>query len=450
MELIDIQVLHKDGDGYLVDDKDLLEAIDRGVRKYGNDATIYNLSVSKTEGVQELIVNEATELIDDLSSKKDVLFVCAAGNQNGNFPLGYDAIFNTTGIDSHIASPSDAMNALSVGSVTSTADVNSICSDINFPSPFTRKGGVRNDIKKPELVAIGGNIKIDPSDKYDKVHLENSQRTYGVPIIDCLGFNRAVGTSFSAPLISREAARLLDYLKKSSIPDHLPEFKNNKANIVKTLLIHSTKRVQQSLMNSDGLKRAYGFGLADYQSVLRDNENQITLVYADKINFIQKRQKILIKLPTYLLGKALEFTFTFVYNPPVNKNFREYKMIDLQPSIGFIKPELDQHERPTGKTKFTGINPSASWDNYRYGHFNTHHFATERKRLTSLDFQILVQMMVSNRLLSEKEGKEEKIDQNYALALTIKDTSESGQLRKEILNTNQFFELIENTVQIQQ
>ncbi len=446
-KVIDIQVLHKNGnEEMIVDDQTLLDAIQKGVRKYSSKSTFFNLSIAERQEIDELNVSETSEMIDTLSNKEDVLFICPTGNQNSNFPLGYNKIFNTAGVDCHIASPADAINALTVGSITDKADNQSICSDSRHPSPFTRKGGYRNDIKKPELVAIGGNVKTDSTDKYSPAHLDVSRRTYGVELIDTTGFTRDVGSSFSAPLITRECLQLLDYLKKSSLPSQLTAFNENKANITKALLIHSTTRVAQTQITDKGLKRAYGFGQANHSEVIRDDANQVTVIYADKISFAEKKQKILINLPQSLLGKNVEFSFTLVYNPPVNRNFKEYKMIELDPSLSFVRPVTD--EDGITKNKSQAINPPHSWDTYRNNHFNTIHFTKERKRLTKLDFQIMVEMLISNRLLEDCAGNEEQITQNYALVLTIKDKSGNGTLRSEILNTNQFFELVENTVQV--
>lgn len=450
-KIIDFQVIHRDGNNDLfVPDDRLMDAIDKSVRKYKNVATIFNLSISAQHQIDELNVNEITEMIDTYSNKNDVLFVCAVGNQKGNFPLGYDAIFNTLGIDSCIASPGDALNALSVGSIASVADANSICATPDFPSPFTRKGGIRKDYKKPELVAPGGNIKIDPSNLYGAAHLLDSHRVYGVEVIDSSGFSKDSGTSLSAPVITRECLRLLGYLKKSNIQDRLPAFATNKANLVKALLIHSTERVKQAVLSNDAVKRAYGWGQPDSQAIIKDDDNQFTVVYADKISFSEKKQKVLIKLPEFLLNKPVELTFTFVYNPPVNKNFQEYKMIDLQPSIRFIHPKgVEEGDEDFGKTRAIANNPTHSWEDYRNIHFNTVHFKKTRSRLTGLDLEVLVSMLISNRLLEENVGSENNISQNYSFILTVKDLSESGQLRSEILNTNQFFELVENTVQVE-
>lgn len=446
--IIDVQVLHKAGNDTNVDDPTLLAALNKTVRKYVEETKLFNLSVSNHNEIDEVNVSEVTEMIDTLSNEKDILFICATGNQHNDFALGYPEIFNTPGVCCHIAAPSDAINALTVGSITGTADAQSLCEKMKYPSPFTRRGGLRNDMKKPELVAVGGNIQKDATNAYGPSHLAVSKNTYGVHLIDASGFVRDIGSSFSAPLVTRESMLLLDYLKKSSLPLQLSGFKFNNSNLIKALLIHSTARVAQSSIDDHGLKRAYGFGQPNYLEVLKDNPNQVTIVYADKINFREKKQKVLVHLPDYLLGKEVEFTLTFVYNPPVNKNFAEYKMINLEPSLGFVTPEIVAGN-PTGKSKTQSNNPDPSWENYRNDKFNTFHFTKQRKRLTRLDLQVKVEMMVSNHFLKQRAGHEDEIAQNYALVLTVNDKSNSNQLRSEILNSNQFVELVENFVQVQ-
>jgi subtilisin family serine protease len=446
-KIVDVQVLHKKSDGSTVVDTDvLMKSIKEATNRV--DATLYNLSIASREPVNEKNdIDDSTALIDSISSKKDVLFITAVGNQNGNYPLGYKGIFNVKDDSCNISAPSDAINALSVGSIAESINGNTICDTLDHPSPFTRRGGFRNDIKKPELVAYGGNVEKDPTDKYEASHLVASTNNHGVDIMDEAGFCRDTGTSLSAPIVTRTAALVLDYLKKSNLSKQLPLFNQNKANLTKALLIHSTSRIKQAKIKDEMVKRAYGFGKADHTSALFDDtEDTVTISYADAISFSEKRQKILIKLPDYLLGKSLEFTFTLVYNPPINTNFKEYKMINLQGSVGLIFPNME-NGKLTGKTDVKPLAPSHSWDNYKSSGFNTIHFKKTLRKLNFLDLQIGIQMTVSNHLLNEMP--EEKILQNYAVVLSIKDKTESGQLRSQLLQKNQLVELVENMIKVQ-
>ncbi|MFA5934584.1 MAG: S8 family peptidase [Candidatus Paceibacterota bacterium] len=444
-KIIDVQILHKDPDGSSSVDPDvLMKSIKESTNKI-DDVTIYNLSIACKEPINEQNdIDDSTALIDSISSKKDILFITAVGNQSGNYTLGYKDIFKDESCN--ISSPSDAINALSVGSISEIAHKDTLCGTVDYPSPFTRKGGFRNDIKKPELVAYGGNIEKDINNKYDIAHLITSTNKYGVDIMSLDEFSRDIGTSLSAPLITRSATLVLDYLKKSNLSQQIPLFKYNKANLVKALLIHSTSRITQAKIKDDTLKRAYGFGKTDHMSALFDDtEDTVTITYADAISFSEKKQKILIKLPDYLLGQNIEFVFTLVYNPPVNSNFKEYKMVNLQGSVGLVFPKME-NGKPNGKMDVKPLAPSHSWDNYKSSDFNTIHYKKNIKKLDYLDLQIGIQMTVSSQLLNEIP--EDKILQNYAIVLSIKDMSKKGKLRSQLLLKNQLVELIENQVKI--
>jgi len=446
-KIIDVQVLNKKRDGSISVDTDILmKAIKESTNKF--DVTLYNLSIASKEPINEKNdIDDSTALIDSISSKKDILFIAAIGNQNGNYGLGYNRIFNTNDETCNISAPSDAINALSVGSIAEIVHhADTICDMVDYPSPFTRKGGFRNDIKKPELVAYGGNVEKDPTNKYEAAHMIASTNKYGVDVMENNIFCRDTGTSLSAPLVTRTATLVLDYLKKSNLSNQIPLFNQNKANLVKALLIHSTSRITQAKIEDDMVKRAYGFGKAEYiPALFDDTEDTVTIIYADAINFSEKKQKIIIKLPEYLFGGNVELTFTLVYNPPINTNFKEYKMTNLQGSVGLVFPKMEDG-KPTGKMDVQPLAPSHSWENYKSNYFNTIHYKKKIRRLSYLDLQIGIQMTVSNHLLNEMA--EDSIFQNYAVVLSIKDISNKGKLRSELLKTSQLIELVENAVQV--
>src|SRR3989344_2545659 len=446
-KIIDVQVLNKKRDGSISVDTDILmKAIKESTNKF--DVTLYNLSIASKEPINEKNdIDDSTALIDSISSKKDILFIAAVGNQNGNYGLGYNRIFNTNDETCNISAPSDAINALSVGSIAEIVHhADTICDMVDYPSPFTRKGGFRNDIKKPELVAYVGNVEKDPTNKYEAAHMIASTNKYGVDVMENNIFCRDTCTSLSAPLVTRTATLVLDYLKKSNLSNQIPLFNQNKANLVKALLIHSTSRITQAKIEDDMVKRAYGFGKAEYiPALFDDTEDTVTIIYADAINFSEKKQKIIIKLPEYLFGGNVELTFTLVYNPPINTNFKEYKMTNLQGSVGLVFPKMEDG-KPTGKMDVQPLAPSHSWENYKSNYFNTIHYKKKIRRLSYLDLQICIQMTVSNHLLNEMA--EDSIFQNYAVVLSIKDISNKGKLRSELLKTSQLIELVENAVQV--
>ncbi|MDO8604594.1 MAG: S8 family peptidase [bacterium] len=199
--ILDIQVLYLDGsDSKCVSLDELKGAISEVVNRY-EDISIYNLSINENEPIDKDDVSELTEFLDNIAREYDVIFVCSVGNHQVYASENYNTIFKQE--KSLIASPSDALNVISVGSISGKADASCVNVEQGFPAPFTRTSSVAKDIKKPELVANGGNVKKDPSFGYGNAHMISSNQVFGVESINKDGLNKDIGTSLSAPLITR-------------------------------------------------------------------------------------------------------------------------------------------------------------------------------------------------------------------------------------------------------
>jgi hypothetical protein len=446
VRFIDVQVLYKDGNGSHVNPEVLKEAILQVVTRH-TDVAIFNLSLAEFNPIKEGEVSEITEFLDHISNKYDVIFVCSVGNHDIYDAYPYREIFRRP--EAWIAAPADAINVISVGAISSTVSMDTLCPDAECPSPFTRVGGMRNGLKKPELVGDGGNIKKSSTGIYDQAHMEASGNLFGVEGINQTGLGKNIGTSQSAPLITRECALLLDYLKKTNFSDYI-SLKNNRANLVKALLIHSTTRVNQVIPKEDSQKYARGFGIASYSSVLRDNDDQITLVYADGISFVEKKHKIRINLPAYLLGKEVEATLTVVYNPPVDKNYpKDYKMVHLDASLRSLFPAFGAQGEALEKDKPVSLTPAHSWQNYRHESHSVIHYKKHLKKLNSQVLEVLLQLSATRPFENKIIGKDEDRLQNYALLLTLTDKSQSRRCRQEIMALNEFETIVENEVAIE-
>lgn len=445
--LVDVRVLEEKNGVPTANYDSLMKALVDCPSKIAS-SSIYNFSVAEKEPLRNDDTHgELTQLVDTLVHKHDLLFVSAVGNQNGNYNLGYEQSFNVPDHAANICAPSDAINSLSVGSIAKAVTTETLCDKENHPAPFTRKGGIRGDMKKPELVANGGNVKLDPTGIYGDVHDYASRRTFGVETFTSADFSKDIGTSLSAPLIAREAVLLLDYLRKSNLPQTLDAFDTNKSNLLRALLVHSTSQKEKIVVEDEGLKRAYGFGEPEYQTaIIDDTENQVTIVYANRISSEEKKHKLKIELPEELVGKSVLFTLTFAYNPPVNKNFKEYKLVDMAPSLRLVSPVMDGEE-VTG-TKVTSLNPKSSWENYRGNDFSTIcHYSKKVRALNSVGLEVLVSMTVADYL--DTHSGDDPILQDYSFVLTITDLSDSGILRERILANNELEALIENVIEVE-
>lgn len=443
--ILDVQVLYTDRDKSRVNPEKLKEAILEVITRYTNVA-IFNLSIAEETAVKPGEISELTEFLDYMAREHDVIFICSVGNQEVYISHTYEQTFKRR--ESWIAAPSDGLNVISVGSSTSNCAEETICAKQHHPSPFTRVGGLGLGIKKPDLVHEGGNVRTDVSGVYSQAHFTASNNVYGVEGIDGDGLSKDIGTSQSGPLVTRECVLLLNYLKRSNFASHV-DLANNKANLVKALLIHSTSRQEQALPDEETQRHALGFGIPSYLAVVKDDENQITLTYADGINFVDKKHKIRINLPEYLIGKKVEMTMTVVYNPPVDKNYPElYKMVHLDASLRLVEPTFSTDGEVEEKEKITSLNPTNSWENYRHESQAVIHLKKTPRALNSQVLEVLLQLSATRPYENKILGREADEIQNYALVLTLRDKSESGRFREEVLAMNELEEIVENQVQI--
>lgn len=444
-KILDIQVLYlKDAESKCIELDNLKSAISEVVKRH-EDVSIYNLSISDKKPVDKDDISELTEFLDNIARLYDVIFVCAIGNHQVFATQHYGEIFKQE--ESIMSSPSDALNIISVGSTSSKVHGDFINTQQNFPAPFTRTSGVYKNMKKPELVANGGNIKKDPTSVYGDSHMIASSKLCGVDSISKDGLYKDIGTSLSTPIITRECAILLDFIRKSKVSEHV-DIKNNKFNLIKTLLIHSTAKVNQAKIEDDYIKRAYGFGIPDHKSVLSHEANELTLLYADKVNLIDRKHTLQIQLPQSILGKKVEFIFTLVYNPPVDKNYPQtYKMMSIEPTVRFLVPDYDQDGNLKSKSKALRLNPTASWDNYFNPNHNVIHFRKIRNKVSSSVLEVLLQLSATQPYESKILGRESSENQPYAFMLTIRDLSDSKNFREETMLLNEFQELVQNEVQ---
>lgn len=448
VNIVDIKVLHKKNNGEF---KTSLESLMKAIKETPNkvsEITIFNLSISTIEPLDDdSHFDELTELIDTISSEKDVLFVIAAGNHMENLGLDYLENFNLDDSFANITAPADSINSISVGSISRVANNDTICNTENFPAPFTRKGGIRKDMKKPELVCGGGNIQIDRSGNYDLSHLDISKNTYGEDVLEEYKFGKEIGTSLSAPIIAKEAALLLDYLKKSNLPETVEHFSTNKSNLIRAILIHSASKKKQVKINNDGVKRAFGFGEADFEKgILDSSESEVSIVYANRISDKEKKHKLDLKIPEEFVGKDIEVSLTLAYNPPVNKNIKEYKLIKLHPSLGLAKANFNE-KGEIEEVKIDRMNPQHSWKNYISNPFSSLvHFKKKIRKLKSIDLELLVTMTISDFL--DKEVGSEEIHQDYAFIFSIRDIEDQNILRSRLVQENELQELIQIPIEV--
>ena len=193
--------------------------------------------------------------------------------------------------------------------------------------------------------------------------------------------------------------------------------------------------MKQAQIKDTIMRSAYGFGIPDYSKIINCDDNEVVMLYCDKVDGVRKKHKLHINLPEYLIGRDVEFVLTFCYNPPVDKNFKGYNMLSLTPSIRLLqdgkKPKKLNHK-------------TSDLQNFANPSFTTSHFKINTKKLSKFLLEIKVEMTMTKEY--EKKHKD-NVEQPYAFVLTIRDkNSNDSKIRDELMNTNQFNVLIQNQV----
>lgn len=454
-KFFDIQVLGEkniNGSPRLVveDDQDLIGAIKKVVKRHP-DVKIYNISIAEEYAADPKNISDTTVALDELSHESDVLFIVSAGNHQAHKILGYDKIFSrSNGHDIGVAAPGDSANSLTIGAVAYEVGDDAMTRRKFFPSPFTRMGNVRSNVKKPELVEEGGNY-ISDSSLDDAIRDIRSKEKYGVVGLSDTSLVREIGTSFSTPLVTHQAILLQDYIN-NQLSSTL-NVSNNYSNLIRAMLVHSTAFVSQPSLTSSSNGMASGFGLPNFETLFATGNDRITMVYCDEVDLADKVHTLRFQLPDFLLKNKSSYVLTLAYNPPVDKNFNDYNMLCLKPSLRVVLPEYTDKETGEIKQDTKTISHGTSWRNSRNERGTICHYTSVNKTgLDTNEVELYIQMK-THKKFEEEYSKEDrkgklKVTQPYAVMISVIDGSSSGKLRSEVLNSEQFELVTRSQVQV--
>lgn len=334
-KVVDVNVFPK---GSPIDEGFLVSVIEEVVKKH-SDVKIWNLSLGGSRPVEINEFSDFANFLDEMHDDYGCLFVVASGNQN-NPKLWPTELVNDN--ENRLSSPGDSVRALTVGSIAHKDTANTLVKKERV-SPFSRVGPGPCHIPKPEIVHYGGNI------------CRNGM--YAQTGILSLGPNNtiyeSVGTSFATPIVSSQAAQLMQLLSeglKESIP---PER-------VKALLIHSAILNHQA---PDALSvRSFGFGKpGDIVDTLYCDPHCITMMFdVDLKHGGFEFERVPFPIPESLINSEGKFTgevaMTLAYSPELDRSYAsEYCRTNVDAGFG----SYDFVGEENNKRKFNSRVPSA-------------------------------------------------------------------------------------------
>ena len=159
------------------------------------DCRIFNMSIRYYD--EDLV--ELAKL-DNLIQRRNVCFVCAAGNINDDEKHADDPDYPDYITRYQVAHPAQNPDILAVGAISTRTDDHSIA-PVNSVSPFSRCGRtlpLLYDVAKPDVVEHGGNRHFDGS--FLGLGVQTFRKN-GDPV-------EIIGTSMAAPLVSGQLAEI--------------------------------------------------------------------------------------------------------------------------------------------------------------------------------------------------------------------------------------------------
>jgi serine protease AprX len=324
------------GDTLALMESEFLVSLESALQDHANEYKVWNLSLSTDTTCSLDEFSTLAEELDNLQEKYQVSFVISAGNYDT--PPLLDFPRTPPQLDAgRITIPADSVLGITVGSI-SHVDYKKSGPKEHHPSAFSRHGAGPNHVIKPDLIHYGGSCSTDVS------HIA------GIRSINGAGSAENIGTSFSAPLISRTLAQI--YHQITPTPT---------AVLARALLTHHARDPRTGSRVPDGDEDYFGFGLpASVPYCLECTSHTSTLVFDDVLR------------PGYFLEWD-----DFPYPPSLRRDGRYFgevwMTVAFSPARGsrwgteYCETNIDAHfgvyrgqkSRKTGdiKTKFLGLVP---------------------------------------------------------------------------------------------
>jgi len=323
-----------------IGEENLMEIIEEVMEKYSASTKIWNLSLGVESKVCNGSMSDLGIFLDYIQDKYQVQLFVSSGNLNQP-PFREWPPQDDMGDRDRIISPADSVRAITVGAIALYDSDDSIVKR-DEPAPFSRRGPGANYIVKPDVVDYGGNISR---------HL--GSLGIGMKGLDNYGnIIEGIGTSYSTPRVVQKFASVYDAMVERDVL------------LAKAMIIHSARmNFRDSLEQNPNNIKYYGFGMpaVDVQDILQCSQDEITLVFRQKIAQGTHLEMFNFPYPKSLIhdGKCFgEIGMTLAYNPVLDDRYgREYCRTNIDASFGMY------HISKSGKLEFKGCVPlETTWD----------------------------------------------------------------------------------------
>jgi serine protease AprX len=324
------------GDTLALMESEFLVSLESALHEHANEYKVWNLSLGTDTTCSLDEFSTLAEELDNLQEKYQVSFVISAGNYDT--PPLLDFPRTTPQLDAgRITIPADSVLGITVGSI-SHVDYKKSGPKEHHPSAFSRHGAGPNYVIKPDLIHYGGSCSTDAS------HIA------GIRSINGAGSAENIGTSFSAPLISRTLAQIYHRITPTPTPV-----------LARALLTHHARDPRTGSRVPDGDENFFGFGLpASVPYCLECTSHTSTLVFDDVL-----RPGYFLEWDDFPYPPSLrrggryfgEIWMTVAFSPTRGSRWgTEYCETNIDAHFGVYR---GQKSRMTGevKTKFFGLVP---------------------------------------------------------------------------------------------
>lgn len=451
-----------------VADSDILNAIRSAKSNYGTK--IFVLTISEQDSKKtDATVSAFAYSLDLLAHELDILIFISAGNVDSSHffdPVSGAAIHQYPNDFQHqhtnIKSPAESMNNITSGASAANFETGinqGIAVDGSFPAIYTSKfhynyhDGVltptqRNRyLRKPDILYNGGDWDAtgDPS----VVGLKHISARVGE------FFLKNTGTSFSAPLMSNIAAKILK------------RYPNLRMQSVKALILNSAERPALSTffnqLPKSVVSQVIGYGIPQISECISSDDNSVTMVLEDEI--LPDRIKCFnLNIPAYLLEKNnkstvldIKMTLCFSFKPvlnnqmaycPIHIGFGLFKNLPLNATRSTANEDGEEVIEFIGlnknKTQNIKIKSSQSWSEDYY--FKMKLLSNTQKlefvynkddiRSNQNRFKLAVNCL-RHKLLTPGQRDEYNVSNKFSIIINVKERPHN-----QILSGNLYDELV--------